>query len=149
MGLEAMNLLFISQKVDVEEIIKNNQDIVHTKGKYYVYTEEHKYWIDLQIQETVPKRLSFRITLCNPKMEVLSSLFKLLTCLFESTQGVLLDLKTKEQFDRMNDITMKSIENSYDMQKKVFISLYGDITDAIGSDELSKRRQDEWLQRKR
>ena len=142
-----MNLLFISQKEDVEGIIKNNQDIVHTKGKYYVYTEEHKFWIDLEIQDTIPKRLSFRITLCNPKMEVLSSLFKLLTCLFESTQGVLIDLKTKEQFDRMNDITMKSIENSYDMQKKVFISLYGDISYAIGSDELSTRRQKSYKKR--
>jgi len=140
MGLEAMNLLFISQNMDVEEIIKNNQNMVHAKGKEYIYTEEHKYWIDLQIKETNPKILSFRITLCNSKTEVLSSLFKLLACLFENTQGVLIDLKTKKQFDKMNDITIKSIENSYDIQKKVFISLYGDITDAIGSEKLSKRR---------
>jgi hypothetical protein len=140
MGLEAMNFMFFYKETDAKKVISKNKDITHDIDTKYIYAEKYKYWIDLQITPSNHKILSLRITLCNLKTEVLPALFKLLAYLFNNGQGILMDMKTKKQFDKMNEITMKSIEDSYDIQKEIFIGLYGDFTDAIGSEKLYKRR---------
>lgn len=140
MGLEAMNFMFFYKKTDAKKIISKNREITHNVDTKYIYVEKYKYWIDLQVEPSNHKSISLRITLCNSKTEVLPALFKLLAYLFNNGQGILIDMKTKKQFDKMDDITMSSIEDSYNIQKEIFIGLYGDFTDAIGSEELYKRR---------
>lgn len=135
MGLEAFNLFFQSGE-RVKHIIQLNSGIKHLKGNKYVLNNENEFWIDIELQSDYT--LTIRITLCNPEKAVLLALDNLLSFVFGFKNGLLYNQDTKEKFNIYDQEAREKIIESFMVRKKIFESMYGSFTAAIGSEEFYK-----------
>lgn len=132
MGLEAITLYFQTSN-SVREMIEACSEIYHLVGSKYVFSKEEEYWIDIELQNA--NALSIRITLCNPKESVLAALDQLLSLLFKFRNAVLHDPQNRTVYREYNKAVLNDLKNSYEIKRKVFESIYGKYTAAIGSDK--------------
>lgn len=138
MGMEAINFLFRSRE-PLRKIIEDKSGIIYLKDEKYVFHVVNKFWIDIELQDIFS--LSIRMTLSNPKESALSALDELLLYLFSFENGSLINLDSKEVFEKYNAEVKERIVNSYESRKKVFEQMYGDFTAAVSSEEFYKIRR--------
>lgn len=139
MGLEAINFFFRSEE-QIENTIASNKEITHCEGKKYVYKKDNNYWIDIELQDSYS--LSIRITLSNPREQVLLALHHLLSFLFSIKHPILMDLATKQVYKTYTNEVREELERSYLNRKKIFENIYGNYTAAISSEEFYKQQNE-------
>nr|WP_319998178.1 hypothetical protein [uncultured Draconibacterium sp.] len=126
MGLEAANYLF-QTKEELPDSIKPFEKIFNFEENKYIFKKDNEFWIDIEIQNKYT--LSIQITLCNPKDRLFHAFQELLSYLFTLKGSLLVDMKTKCTYQKINE----------SVKKEIYRSIYGDYTDAIGSEEFYRR----------
>lgn len=136
MGLEAINYIFRSEMA-LNELLYKNRDISQLSRQYYCYCEAGKFWIYLELHDN--HTLSIRIALCNPIQGVLNALSSLIEFLYSQTDGWLFDMHSKEKYSAFNPLVAEKLKYSFLNKRSTFSEMYGEMAEAIGSDEFYKR----------
>jgi hypothetical protein len=135
MGLESINLFFHANE-QIENVVAASGDFIYIENRKYVYKRDNDFWIDIEFQDL--NSLSIRIALCNPTNSLLNGLNSLLLLLFKFKGSKLMVMNTNRIFKEYNDEVRNALELSYINRKKVFESIYGNFTAALGSEEFYK-----------